>query len=185
MSNRALALAVLVLAAGVLRAQSSDPRDRWLMQNYRFTGPPPAGAPTTLDPVIAQLQNIQNFTMAILRKADFAEDWWTALYAAQQAAENAQLIDAILARLPALAPISPVSPVQAAPKPAIYLIAHKDGAIHAATSYWSDGRMLHSITLEGAHEQIRLDLVDWKLSSELNRQRNLDFPIPKAKMASY
>ena len=134
---------------------------------------------------MAQLQNIQNFTMAILRKADFAEDWWTALYAAQQAAGNAQFIDAIVARLRAFPPIGPVAPVQAAPKPPIYLIAHKDGDIHAATSYWSDGLMLHCITLEGAHEQIRLDLVDWKLSNDLNRQRNLDFRIPEAKAASY
>jgi hypothetical protein len=185
MSSRRLALAVMVLAAGVLRAQSSDPRERWLMQNYRFTGPPPPGTPTPLEPLIAQLQNIQNFTMAILRKADFYEDWWTALYAAQQAAENAQLIDAYIGRFQVLPPIGPVAPVQAAPKPTIYLIAHKDGDIHAATSYWSDGRMLHCITLEGAHEQIRLDLVDWKLSSDLNRQRNLDFPIPEAKASSY
>ena len=34
--------------------------------------------------------------------------------------------------------------------------------------------MLHYITPEGSHEQVRLDLVDRRVSTELNRRRNLE-----------
>src|SRR5207245_3554703 len=66
----AAACALLVLT-GVSRAQSSEPRDAWLMQNYRFTGPPPATGITAVDPVVSELREIQNTLLAILRKANF------------------------------------------------------------------------------------------------------------------
>ena len=70
------------------------------------------------------------------------------------------------------------------PKSAVYLIALKDERIHAATSYWADRTMLHYITLHGAHEQVRMDLVDRAVTSELNRQRKLEFrPEPRGHIA--
>jgi hypothetical protein len=38
--------------------------------------------------------------------------------------------------------------------------------------------MLNYITLQGAHVLVRLDLVDGGFSSELNRQRGLEFRLP-------
>jgi hypothetical protein len=154
------------------------------MQNYRFAGPPPPGATPVADPVIAQLQEIQNTTLAILRKANFAGDYEAALAAASQAVANAQLIGAMTERRQA-AQTSKTSADETAPKPAVYLIALRDRSIQAATSYWSDGTMLHCITLDGAHEQIRLDLVDRKLSSELNHRRSMEFRLPELKQRSY
>jgi len=142
------------------------------MQNYRFTGPPAPGELRPTDPVVAELQEIQNTTLAILRKANFAGDFEAALAAAAQATANAQLRGTINQRLQA--PQEHKTSAEPAPaKPRIYLIALKDGAIQAATSYWEDARMLHYIALEGSHEQVRLDLVDKRVSSELNRRRNL------------
>src|SRR4051794_37010222 len=91
-----LACSFLFLAGGVCRAQSSD---NWLMQNYRFTGPPAPGEIRPTDPVISELQEIQNTTMAILRKANFAGDYEAALAAAAQATANAQLRGTINQRL--------------------------------------------------------------------------------------
>jgi hypothetical protein len=180
----AVRCAVLVLTAGICSAQSSDSHDSWLMQNYRFAGPPPPGSTPTADPVISQLQEIQNTTLAILRKANFAGDYEAALAAASQAVANAQLIGAMTERRQAMQS-SKTSSEESAPKAAVYLIALRDRSIQAATSYWSDGTMLHCITLDGAHEQIRLDLVDRKLSSELNHRVNAEFRLPELKQRSY
>ena len=179
----AVGCAVLVLTAGISSAQTSEPRDSWLMQNYRFTGPPPPGQPT--DPVISQLQEIQNTTLAILRKANFAGDYEAALAAAAQAAANAQLIDALTERRQQPAQSSKTSTEETPPKPAVYLIALRDRSIQAATSYWTDGTMLHCITLDGSHEQIRLDLVDRERSTELNHRSKVEFRLPDLKQQSY
>ena len=164
------ACAALLAAAGISLAQPSPLRDAWLMQNYRFTGPPPAGEIRPAEPPGAELQEIQNTVLAILRKSNFAGDFEAALAAAWQAATNVQLRTALAERPPA---------ASTAPTPAIYLVALKDQTIQAATSYWVAGPMLNYITLQGAHEQVRLDLVDRGFSSELNRQRNLEFRLPE------
>lgn len=178
--------AVLVVTAGISQAQSPNRHDSWLMQNYRFTGPPRAGATPTPDPVVAQLQEIQNTTMAILRKANFDGDYEAALAAASQAVANAQLIGAITEhqRSSQVNKTSATS-TEDSPQPSIYLIALQDRTIQAATSFWTDGKMLHCITLDGAHEQIRLDLIDRRLSSELNQRRNVEFQLPEPKERSY
>ena len=64
-------------------------------------------------------------------------------------------------------------------RPAIYLVALKDQTIQAASSYWVAGSMLNYITLQGAHEQVRLDLVDRGFSVELNRQRGVELRLPR------
>src|SRR5262252_3089461 len=134
--------AFLALTAGFCFAQSNRPRDYWLMQNYRFAGPPPAGERGTVDPALGQLQEIQNTTLAILRKANFAGDYEAALAAAAQAVANAQLIGAIVERQQAPIP-GKTSSNGAALKPAVYLIAMRDDTIQAATSYWTEANMLH------------------------------------------
>lgn len=157
----------LLLIAGAVQAQSSTARDGWLMQNYRFAGPPAAGATPVTDPVVAQLQEIQNTTLAILRKANFAGDYEAALAAASQAVANAQLIGAILERQ---RPPGKTTSAEPPSQPALYLIALRNRSVQAARAYWTDGRMLHCMTVDGAHEQIRLDLVDLERTRELNRR---------------
>ncbi len=164
---------VLVLTTGVSPAQSSKYGDNWLMQNYRFAGPPAPSELRPTDPVVSELQEIQNTILAILRKANFAGDFEAALAAAAQATANAQLRGTINQRLQS--PQEHKTLAEPAPsKPRVYLIALKDGGIQVATSHWEDSRMLHYITPEGSHEQVRLDLVDRRVSTELNRRRNLE-----------
>ena len=175
-----VACAVFALISGVGQAQSSDPQESWLMQNYRFTGPPPPGEVRATDPAMSDLKEIQSFLLSILRRANFNGDYDAALAAAAQAAANAQLMGAIAQRQqqPPPAPRPTAAPAVKSDSP-IYLIAFKDRTIEAATSYWVDRAMLHCITLQGAHELIRLDLVDRQASTELNRRRNVDFKLPE------
>ena len=148
------------------------------MQNYRFTGPPPPNESGAIDPVVSELRQIQNTVLAILRKADFAKDYEPALAAAAQATANAQLIGSLTEhQQPPKTGKAASSEMKSAPP--IYLIALKDKAIDAATSYWVEGFMLNYITLQGAHVMVRLDLVDHSFSRELNRQRGLEFRVPE------
>jgi hypothetical protein len=158
----AFVCAVLLFTAGVSRAQRSEPEDTWLTQNYHFPGPPLPGEIRPTVPAASELQEIQNTLLAILRKANFAGDYEAALAAAAQATANARLR------------LSRNTAVDETPaKSAVYLIALKDESIHAATSHWADRTMLHYITPQGAHEQVRMDLVDRAATRELNRQRRV------------
>ena len=179
----ALLCAVLVLNAGVARPQSADHGESCFTENYHFTGHPAPGEIRPVDPVVAELREIQNTTLAILRKANFAGDYEAALAAAAQAVANAQLIGTLEAR-PRPPQTSKPASGEAPERPAIFLIALKDESVQAASSYWTDERMLHYITLKGAHEQVRLDLVDRRLSSELNRARKLEFGLEPKRPAA-
>ncbi len=114
--RNAVLCAVAMLSATGLHAQS---RDAWLMQNYRFTGPPAAMETGPVDPAIAALTDIQNTTLAILRKADFAGDYEAALAAAAQAAANVQLMAMLTGRIapPAARKTTLSIPSQARPAP--------------------------------------------------------------------
>lgn len=173
------AFAVLAFTSltGISQAQSSEPS--WFTQNYHLAGPPPPGEATPANPA-NDIQIIQETLMNILRKTNFAGDYEAALYAAWQAAENAQLLGAVTAP-PKQLQIRPPAPApgEARPTSVIYLIAFKDQTIHPASTYWMDGNILHFITPQGAHEQVRLDLVDINFSVELNRQMNLEFRLPQ------
>jgi hypothetical protein len=158
------------------------------MKNYNFTGPPPPVPYVPADPVVSELRQIQNTLLSIMRKADFGEDYEAALAAAAQAAQNAQLIGVITERLEMAkaakanlqsAAIAKTAAEDAEPNIPIYLIASKDHTIHFAAAYWRDGLMLHYMTRQGTHVQIRLDLVDLDLSTRLNRERNLEFRLPQ------
>lgn len=172
-----LAFLALTLNCGVSLAQSAKPRDAWLMQNYRFTGPPPPGSIVPADPVVSQLREIQNVLLSILRKADFADDWEAALAAGEQAAAITQLIGTITKRLESASAVTEEQARLAASAP-VYSIAFKDHTIEAATSYWADGRMLHYLTPQGSHVQVRVDLLDLNLTTRINRAKNLDFNLP-------
>src|SRR5438105_4475538 len=124
--------AAVVLISGVSRAQSPDPGEGWLMQNYRFTGTPPASELRSVDPVVAELQEIQNTTLAILRKANFAGDFEAALAAAAQATANAQLRHAISERQQS-AQTHNTAVEEPSLNPPVYLIALTDRRIQAAT----------------------------------------------------
>jgi hypothetical protein len=170
-----LCCAAVLAASGLAQAQSSRPGNSWLMQNYHFTGPPAPRATPVTDPR-ADLEEVQRTVLAILRKSNYAWDFEAALAASYQAAANTQLKAAFAEARQA--PQNPPTPSAAA---AIYLVALKDQSIHAATAYWVDGVMLHFITSQGAHEQVRLDLVDRDFSVELNRERNVEFRLPPPK----
>lgn len=161
--------AVFLFTTALCLAQTREPSDAWLMQNYRFAPPPAPGEIKPVSPVISQLQEIQNTTLNILHKADFAGDYEAALAAAAQATANAQLLGAISGELKPLAPNRPAMTNEPKTEPPIYLIAFKDETILAVTAMWTDRLMVHYITRTGAHEQVRLDRLDWKRSAELNR----------------
>ena len=160
--------AAFILAAAASTAQSPEPHDAWLMRNYRFAPPPAPRDMEPVNPVIDQLQEIQSTQLNILRKANFAGEFEAALAAAAQATATAQVIGTLTGQLKPPQPVRPSATEQRKPQGQLYLIAGKDGTIQAASAVWTDRLMLHYLTPEGAHEQIRLDLVDWKLCSQLN-----------------
>ena len=176
---------VFLSAAAACFAQSREPSDAWLMQNYRFAAPPAPSEVQPVSPAVAQLQEIQNTTLSILRKADFAGDFEAALAAAAQATATAQLIGAVTGQLRPPQPPPPPPGMQQQtprepepPKPAALapgslgatLVAFQDRTIQPAAKLWTDGPMLHYLTPQGAHGQVRLDFVDWKRSAALNRK---------------
>jgi hypothetical protein len=179
MSRNRGTYAIAFLVFGISAVSHAQPSDAWMMQNYHRAAPPPPVKVVPADPVIAELRQIQTTVLSIMRKANFAEDYEAALAAAAQAAANAQLMGAIAARMePPPAPPKPVTilaPEEPEFNTAIYTIALKDHAIHFASSYWTDKWMLHYLTRQGTHVQIRLDLVDLDLTTRLNREKNLDF----------
>lgn len=64
-------------------------------------------------------------------------------------------------------------------KPTIYLIAMQSGTVYSAYAYWVEGDTLHYITTKHSHNRASLDLVDVKLSDQLNRERSVDFKVRK------
>jgi hypothetical protein len=152
-------------------AQTKEPSDAWLMRNFRFAPPPAPGEIRPVSPALGQLQEIQNTTLNILRKANLDGDYEAALAAAAQATATAQLIGALTGDLkpirPATQPAS-LTDEKKTEKPG-YLIAFKDNTVQEATAVWKDQLMLHYTTPQGGHEQVRLDLVNWKLSEDLNK----------------
>jgi hypothetical protein len=63
----------------------------------------------------------------------------------------------------------------AAETPTVYLIALREGTVYSAYAYWVEGDTLHYITTKHAHNRATLDLVDVKLSEQLNHERNIEF----------
>jgi hypothetical protein len=178
---------VLVSMIGVCRAQLPPAHDAWLMQNYRFTGPPPPGEVRPVVDPLSEINEVQSTLRLIMRRAEFDRDYEAALAAAAQATANAQLIGAIIEHRQAVqasqaaqtGPAAKSAAEEAEPPAQFFLIALKDKTINAAAAYWVDGPMLNYITQQGVHVIVRLDLVDRGLSRELNRQRNVEFRLPE------
>jgi hypothetical protein len=178
---------ILVSMIGVCSAQLPPAHDAWLMQNYRFTGPPPPGEVRPVVDPLSEIKEVQSTLRLIMRRAEFDRDYEAALAAAAQATANAQLIGAIIEHRQAAeasqaaqaVPAAKSAAEEAQPPAQFFLIALKDKTINAAASYWVDGPMLNYITQQGAHVIVRLDLVDRGLSRELNRQRNVELRLPE------
>ena len=60
----------------------------------------------------------------------------------------------------------------------IYLIATKDGSIHAALSYSVSGSSLSYTTIDHQQKMVSLNQVDRSLSERLNRERRVAFSLP-------
>jgi hypothetical protein len=61
----------------------------------------------------------------------------------------------------------------------IYLIAFTDHRIQAAIAYWVDGGVLHYVTRQHEQRQVLLGNVDRNLTEQLNRDRHIDFRLPR------
>jgi hypothetical protein len=169
---------VFFCTTAISLAQTKEPSDAWLMQNYRFAPAPQPGEIRPVSPAVGQLQEIQNTTLNILRKADFAGDYEAALAAAAQATATAQLIGALTGELKPPPQMSrPAKEQEQKAEPPLILIAFQDDSIQSATAVWVDRLMLHYRTMKGVHEQVRLDRVNWKLSEELNQKRREVVPV--------
>jgi hypothetical protein len=178
---------VLIPLIGVCHAQLPPAHDAWLMQNYRFTGPPPPGEVRPAVDALSEIKEVQSTVRFIMRQAEFEGDYESALVAAAQAVANAQLMGGIIEHRQAVqaaqtaqaAQAAKASPEEMQPPAPYFLIAMKDKTINAAAAYWVDGPMLNYVTQQGVHVIVRLDLVDRGLSRELNRQRNVEFRLPE------
>lgn len=60
----------------------------------------------------------------------------------------------------------------------LYLLAMKDGTIHAVLAYWADGPAVHYVTMDHEQKQAPLTSIDRNLSERLNRERNVAFRLP-------
>jgi hypothetical protein len=62
-------------------------------------------------------------------------------------------------------------------KPTIYLIAFKDHRIMQALGYWTEGTMLHYVTVEYAFNHASISLIDSDVSRHLNHERGIEFTL--------
>jgi hypothetical protein len=60
----------------------------------------------------------------------------------------------------------------------MFLIAMKDHTIYPAIAYWVDGDTLNYITVQGAKNSVSLDLVDRDFSTQINKERKVEFGLP-------
>jgi hypothetical protein len=81
---------------------------------------------------------------------------------------------------PSTAATLPTQPALTDGEPIIFLIALQDHVIVPAIAYWVQGNTLHYISLDGAAHQVSLAQIDRDFSKQLNRERNLPFPLPAA-----
>ena len=61
----------------------------------------------------------------------------------------------------------------------IWLLALNDGSIRAATDYWQENDTLHYLTREGKSASVPLSELDLSFTTQLNRERGLEFSLPK------
>ena len=66
---------VLVPLIGISHAQLPPGHDAWLMQNYRFTGPPPPGEVRPAADPLSEIREVQSTVRFIMRQAEFEGDY--------------------------------------------------------------------------------------------------------------
>ncbi len=64
-------------------------------------------------------------------------------------------------------------------KPIHFSIALRDNSVIDAAAYWVEGSDLHYVDTQGKHKQVPLSDVDDARSRELNRERGVEFGLPK------
>jgi hypothetical protein len=64
-------------------------------------------------------------------------------------------------------------------KDTIYLIAFSDHRILACLSYWVEGDTLHYVTRQHEHREAPLNEIDRAFSEQLNRDRRVEFRLPR------
>lgn len=75
----------------------------------------------------------------------------------------------------------PTPDAAAGPSPAVFfLIAMKDHTIYPAIAYWVEDDTLNYITEYGVRNKVSLDLVDRDFSLQLNKERSVDFALPRS-----
>lgn len=62
-------------------------------------------------------------------------------------------------------------------KPTIYLIAFKDHRIVEALGYWTEGTMLHYVSVDYAVNHASITLLDPDVSRRLNQERGIEFTL--------
>jgi hypothetical protein len=77
------------------------------------------------------------------------------------------------------APSRPSTESAPGAKVPVFLIAYTDHSVYTAVAYWVEDDTLHYITTDGKHNQASLSLIDRKMSEDLNKERDIDFRLPK------
>jgi len=77
------------------------------------------------------------------------------------------------------APSRPLAEGTSSTKVPVFLIAYADHSVYTAVAYWVEDDTLHYITTDGKHNQASLALIDRKMSEDLNKERDIDFRLPK------
>ncbi len=80
-------------------------------------------------------------------------------------------------RMPSYRAPTPATAAPVEDKATIYLIALKDGTIHAAYGYWLEKDTLNYVTTQGSHNRVSFELVNVSFSEQLNRERSVEFKI--------
>jgi hypothetical protein len=66
-----------------------------------------------------------------------------------------------------------------ADKPTIYLIALKDGSIHSAIGYWTEGKTFGYMTPNAAVKRVTLEELDITTTEQLNKDRKVPFDLKR------
>lgn len=167
---------LLMTGAGFSALAQLPETPNWMRQGYHYTKPdltprPPEG--TRAEDILAQLADIQNTTLAILRKSNFSGDWDIALGAAMEARANAGMM-ALVGSNVAQAGMPEAKTAAAT----FYLLAFKNETVQVAQAYWMQDNTLHYIDRQGKKAQAPLASLDVPFTMELNRQRNVEFRLP-------
>ena len=66
-----------------------------------------------------------------------------------------------------------------ADKPTIFLIALKDGSIHSAIGYWTEGKTFGYVTPNASVNRVGMDQLDVQTTEQLNKDRKVPFDLKR------